>query len=88
MRLALLLILSVLLFDVAVSSRLNNLRSKNGHKLAAKSQMKKTKIVHYAIKQDETFKVISVGAKDLTIEPYHDWSAKAIFNGNDYNSTG
>jgi hypothetical protein len=87
MRLVLFLILSVLLFDLACSSKLNNLRSKQGSKLASKKP--KTKIVHYAIKQDDgVFKTVTVGAKDLTIEPYHDWSAKAILNGNDYNSTG
>lgn len=90
MKLLLAVFLIACLVDFSYAVRLNNWRNNrkdfNYHKKA--SSKSKIKIVNYALKQDDQFKIVSVGAKDLKIQPFKDWTAKAVFNGNDYNSTG
>jgi hypothetical protein len=89
MKLTLFLLLSVLLCsDLAYSSKLSSHRVKQIHKLAPLKH-NKIKIVHYAtVHEDGHVKVTTMGVKDFKINPSADWAAKAIFNGNDYNSTG
>lgn len=76
----------IVLFDSCLSIRLNNwqIGAKKKHDL----MKSKIKFVHYAIIKENKFKVVKLAAKNLEYEPYRDWSAKAMWNGNDYNSTG
>jgi hypothetical protein len=71
------------LFDFSVSIRSQNLKKTQQTDLKSK-----VKYVHYALKQNNKFKVVKVAAKNLQIEPWEEWTAKALFIGNDYNSTG
>lgn len=77
-----------LVVDFAHSSvRLNDWRREKNfeqHKLRSK-----VKLVSYALKkEDGIIEVKNVAAKDLKIEPFEDWTAKCVWNGHDYNSTG
>lgn len=46
------------------------------------------KLVHYAFKNDDRIVIKTVAAKSLEIEPYDNWVAKAVFDGDNYNTTG
>ena len=49
---------------------------------------KKIKLVHYAFKNGDSIEIKSVVAKILEIEPYDNWVARAVFDGDNYNTTG
>ena len=51
-------------------------------------QKHKIKFVHYAFKNDDRIVIKTVAAKNLEIEPYKNWVAKAVFDGDNYNTTG
>lgn len=48
----------------------------------------KIKIVNYLVKNDDVFTVKTVPVKHLNIEPFDDWVAKGVFDGDNYNKTG
>ena len=84
-----LLISSVVLFNLADSSK--SIKVEKAHRYSRKlvsAAKPKIKTVHYAIKRDNEIHIKTVTAKDLSIDPFADWAAKALWNGNDYNSTG
>ena len=46
------------------------------------------KIVHYVLKNENSLEIKTVPVRNLNIEAYQNWLAKALYNGNDYNQTG
>ena len=56
-----------------------NFKSNNQHKI---------KIVHYALKDEDSIRIKTVPVKILQIEPYSNWVAKGIWIGDNYNQTG
>ena len=51
-------------------------------------QSYKIKIVHYAYKHNAAMNVSSMPVRNLMINPTDDWQAKAIWIGDNYNTTG
>lgn len=52
------------------------------------NQKDNVKLVHYAFKNDDRIVIKTIAAKNLEIEPYENWVAKAVFEGDNYNTTG
>ena len=48
----------------------------------------KVNFFNYAFKSNDKITVKIVPAKSLKIEPFDDWIAKAVWDGDNYNSTG
>ena len=48
----------------------------------------KVKFVNYAFKLNDKISIKIVPVKSLKIEPFDDWIAKAVWDGDNYNSTG
>ncbi len=48
----------------------------------------KIKLVNYGFKVNNKIKLSTVPVKSLKIEPFNDWIAKAIWDGDNYNQTG
>ena len=46
------------------------------------------KFVNYAFKLNDKISIKIVPVKSLKIEPFDDWIAKAVWDGDNYNSTG
>lgn len=54
-----------------------------------RTHINKIKIVHYAFKENDGIKIKSMPVKVLGIaEPFHDWVAKSLWTGDNYNTTG
>lgn len=58
------------------------------HKQKTHFNQNNIKFVSYAFNNANRVEVHTVAAKDLEIEPYQNWLAKAVFDGDNYNTTG
>ncbi len=67
------------LIDCIKINKIADFKSKNQHKI---------KVVHYALKEDDSIRIKTVGVKNTLFEPYPNWLAKSIWIGDNYNQTG
>lgn len=59
------------------------------HKPSTHFNRNNIKLVSYAFKDGNRIEIHTVAAKqNLEIEPYQNWLAKAVFDGDNYNTTG
>jgi len=85
------LIITILFVNIVDSIKVKQAKIKKPTDFAEirRTHINKIKIVHYAFKENDDIKIKSMPVKFLGIaEPFHDWVAKSLWTGDNYNTTG